>query len=123
MNFNQLNKQEKFSIRKYKSVGAASAMIGALFFLSSGSIVSAHESTSSNEAIVQPKNLETVSETPMSETDVKSSETNKTSSSKQEQPIDALRTADLRASDKSATDTSSITDESEKKRSIQMKNN
>lgn len=115
MNFNQLNKQEKFSIRRHKSVGAASAMIGALFFLSSGSIVSAHESTSSNEAIVQPKNLETVSETPMSETDVKSSETNETSSSKQEQPIDALGTADLRASDKSATDASSITDESEKK--------
>ena len=103
MNFNQLNKQEKFSIRRYKSVGAASAMIGALFFLSSGSIVSAHESTSSNDAIVQPKNIETVSET------------NKTSLSKQEQPIDALRTADLRASDKSATDASSITDESEKK--------
>ena len=104
MNFNQLNKQEKFSIRRYKSVGAASAMIGALFFLSSGSIVSAHESTSSNDAIVQPKNIETVSET------------NKTSLSKQEQPIDALRTADLRASDKSATDASSITDESEKKK-------
>ena len=78
-------------------------MIGALFFLSSGSIVSAHESTSSNDAIVQPKNIETVSET------------NKTSLSKQEQPIDALRTADIRASDKSATDASSITDESEKK--------
>lgn len=103
MNFNQLNKQEKFSIRRYKSVGAASAMIGALFFLSSGSIVSAHESTSSNESIVQPKGIETVSET------------NETSSSKQEQPIDSLGTADLRASDKSATDTSSITDESEKK--------
>lgn len=103
MNFNQLNKQEKFSIRKYKSFGAASAVIGAIFFLSGGSIVSAHESTSSNDAIVQPKNIETVSET------------NKTSLSKQEQPIDALRTADLRASDKSATDASSITDESEKK--------
>ena len=103
MNFNQLNKQEKFSIRRYKSVGAASAMIGALFFLSSGSIVSAHESTSSNESIVQPKGIETVSET------------NETSSSKQEQPIDSLGTADLRASDKSATDASSITDESEKK--------
>ena len=103
MNFNQLNKQEKFSIRRYKSVGAASAMIGALIFLSSGSIVSAHESTSSNESIVQPKGIETVSET------------NETSSSKQEQPIDALGTADLRASDKSATDASSITDESEKK--------
>lgn len=110
MNFNQLNKQEKFSIRRYKSVGASSAMIGALFFLSSGSIVSAHESTSSNESIVQPKGIETVSET------------NETSSSKQEQPIDSLGTADLRASDKSATDASSITDESEK-RSIQMKNN
>ena len=115
MNFNQLNKQEKFSIRRYKSVGAASAMIGALFFLSSGSIVSAHESTSSNESIVQPKGIETVSEASMSEADVKSSETNETSSSKQDQPIDSLETVDLRASDKSATDASSIADESEKK--------
>ena len=59
----------------------------------------------------------------MSEADVKSSETNETSSSKQDQPIDSLETVDLRASDKSATDASSIADESEKKRSIQMKNN
>lgn len=32
MKFN--NKQEKFGIRKYKSIGAASAVIGAIFFLS-----------------------------------------------------------------------------------------
>lgn len=114
MNFNQLNKREKFSIRRYKSVGAASAMIGALIFFSSGSIVSAHESTSSNEVIVQPEGIETVNESLMSETDVKPSETNETSSSKQEQPIDALGTATLRASDKSATSTSSITNGSEK---------
>ena len=37
-----INKQEKFSIRKYKSLGAASAVIGALVFHSG--IVSAHES-------------------------------------------------------------------------------
>ena len=115
MNFNQLNKQEKFSIRRYKSVGAASAMIGALFFLSSGSIVSANESTPSNESIVQPKNIEAVNETSKSETDVKPSETNETSSSKQERSIDVLGTATLRANDKSATDADSITNESEKK--------
>ena len=33
MSFKNYNKREKFSIRKYKSVGAASAMIGALLFM------------------------------------------------------------------------------------------
>ena len=51
MNFNQLNKQEKFSIRKYKSFGAASAVIGAIFFLSGGSIASANESQPTTESI------------------------------------------------------------------------
>ena len=132
MNFNQINKQEKFSIRKYKSVGVASAMIGTLFFLSSGSIVSAHESTPSNEeAIVQPKNIgdtvrsntdadssmpveldHKVSEAPVSETDAKSSET-KDASSEKDQPIDTVRTTALRTSDQSATDTSSIANKSD----------
>ena len=53
MNFNQLNKQEKFSIRKYKSFGAASAVIGAIFFLSGGSIASANESQPTAESITQ----------------------------------------------------------------------
>ena len=53
MNFNQLNKQEKFSIRKYKSFGAASAVIGAIFFLSGGSIASANESQPTTESITQ----------------------------------------------------------------------
>ena len=36
------DRKEKFSIRKYKSLGAASAVIGALFFVA-GSDASAHE--------------------------------------------------------------------------------
>lgn len=42
MNFNDYNKREKFSIRKYKSVGAASAVIGALF-LAGGAVQASDE--------------------------------------------------------------------------------
>ena len=52
MNFKNYNRQEKFSIRKYKSLGAASAVIGALFL--AGGAASAHESQPIAETNVQP---------------------------------------------------------------------
>ena len=42
MSFKNYNKREKFSIRKYKSVGAASAVIGALF-LAGGAVHASDE--------------------------------------------------------------------------------
>ena len=47
MDFKNYNKQEKFSIRKYKSVGAASALIGALFLVG-GTAVHASDEQSPN---------------------------------------------------------------------------
>ena len=43
-----INKQERFSIRKYKSVGAASAMIGAFLFM--GGVAYANEDVPTNGA-------------------------------------------------------------------------
>ena len=47
MSFKNYNKREKFSIRKYKSVGAASAVIGALF-LAGGEVHASDENLVNN---------------------------------------------------------------------------
>ena len=46
-----INKQEKFSIRKYKGIGAASAVIGALFLVS-GQVYASDENPTNTVNVV-----------------------------------------------------------------------
>ena len=125
MNFKSLaDKREKFSIRKYKSIGAASAVVGILF-LASGRVQAAE--TTPTDTNTQPKDetvndkIETtkplnvelqpkVSEIVVTETAAKPVENESTSASavEKDQPTDKFKMTLRRSSDLTSTDTESV---------------
>ena len=125
MNFKSLaDKREKFSIRKYKSIGAASAVVGILF-LASGRVQAAETTptdtnTQSKDETVndkiettKPLNVELqpkVSEIAVTETAAKPVENESTSASavEKDQPTDKFKMTLRRASDSDSVDTESV---------------
>ena len=125
MNFKSLaDKREKFSIRKYKSIGTASAVVGILF-LASGRVQAAE--TTPTDTNTQPKDetvndkIETtkplnvelqpkVSEIAVTETAAKPVENESASASavEKDQPTDKFKMTLRRSSDLTSTDTESV---------------
>ena len=117
MNFKSLaDKREKFSIRKYKSIGAASAVVGILF-LASGRVQAAE--TTPTDTNTQPKDetvngkIETtkskVGEIAVTETATKPAENTSTANAAdKDQPSDKFKMTLRRSSDLTSTDTESV---------------
>lgn len=125
LNFKSLaDKREKFSIRKYKSIGTASAVVGILF-LASGRVQAAE--TTPTDTNTQPKDetvndkIETtkplnvelqpkVSEIAVTETAAKPVENESASASavEKDQPTDKFKMTLRRSSDLTSTDTESV---------------
>ena len=124
MNFKSLaDKREKFSIRKYKSIGVASAVVGILF-LASGRVQAAEttltdtntqpkdETVNDKIETTKPLNVELqpkVSEIAVTETAAKPAETTSTANvADKDQPSDKFKMTFRRASDLTLTDTESV---------------
>ena len=125
LNFKSLaDKREKFSIRKYKSIGAASAVVGILF-LASGRVQAAEttptdtntqtkdETVNDKIETTKPLNVELqpkVSEIAVTETAAKPVENESTSASavEKDQPTDKFKMTLRRSSDLTSTDTESV---------------
>ena len=124
MNFKSLaDKREKFSIRKYKSIGAASAVVGILFLaggrVQAAETVAADSNDKSKDETVNDK-IETTkpltielqpkaSEVAVTETATKPAETTSTANAAdKDQPSDKFKMTFRRASDLTLTDTESV---------------